>query len=130
MKKWFVNLLTVVCLLWTSITLAANAADQSYHSKQSVSPSTGIAVPATNITIINYSEESIYATVPGTSVYDILYAGRSDTIFNNAYYGDTRIVLQDWNRITFFDQYVCRRAIVSVDGRPGSYRIIVDRKYC
>jgi len=130
MKKWFINILALTSLIWTTVIFANKEIDNAYHIKKSTTVQNGISVPATNITILNYSEESIFVVVPGTSLYDLLYAGRSDTIFNNSYYGDTRIMLQDWNRITFFDQYVCRRAILTVDGRPGSYRIMLDKKYC
>jgi hypothetical protein len=114
-----------------AVSFAANAADvSSYYSTLHPKASKTLSVPPTNITVLNYSEEAIFAIVPGTPINDMLRAGKSDTISHDTYYGDTRLVLQDWNRYTMYDQYVCRRAIVTVDGRPGYYRISVDRKYC
>lgn len=89
-----------------------------------------LTVPETNITALNYSDESIYVVVPNSPINFEVFSGNSRTISRNGYYGSTQLVLQDWNRITFFNQYVCRRAIVTVDGRPGSYRVSVDGKYC
>lgn len=115
-----------------AVSFAANAADiGSYYSTlHPKASSKTLAVPATNITVLNYSEEAIFAIIPGTGINDMLTAGKSDTISNDTYYGDTRLVLQDWARYTFFDQYVCRRAIVTIEGRPGYYRYTVDRKFC
>lgn len=131
MKK----ILTFVALAMSTAVVSVASAETKnsnvYYS--TLHPSTSaqaFAVPATNITVINYSQETIYAIVPNSPINDQLFSGKSDTISNNSYYGDTHLVLQDWNRSTFFDQYVCRHAIVTVDGQPGGYHINVDRKYC
>lgn len=124
MKKIFACLAVV-------ISTAAAADNTGYFS--TLHPAAGIAamaVPATNITVVNYSDETIFALVPNSPIYDQLLSGKSDTISNNSLYSDTHLVLQDWNRNTFFEQNVCRRAIVTVDGRPGNYHINVDRKFC
>ena len=131
MKKTLVTLVTTASTLVASFAFAASG----YYSKLDAAPAalTGnakaLAVPATNITVLNYSEETIYVVVPG-AINDKVLSGRSDTISHDSLYNDTHLVLQDWNHNSFFDQNVCRRAIVTVDGRPGSYHINVDRKFC
>ncbi|VVC75236.1 hypothetical protein AQUSIP_05240 [Aquicella siphonis] len=132
MKKMLTTLAATASIVAVSFAFAAAKVDSGvYYSTQH--PKAGmkaLAVPATNITVTNYSDELIFAVVPGSPIDDRIGSGKSDTISNDSYYGDTHLVLLDWNRSVFFDQNVCRRAIVTVDGRPGSYHIDVNRKFC
>ena len=128
MKKILIALATTLSLAAATTTFAANTGTNDYYiSSGDQIASKAFVVPATNITVLNYSDEFIYLASP---VNYQIPSGNSRTISRNAYYDSTHIVLQDWNYTTFYDRFVCRRAIITVDGRPGYYRISVDGRYC
>src|SRR5580700_10777970 len=133
MKK-LVALSAFFALLLSSLAMAATDVASNYYSGQHPLNNTALKAknlyPATDITVSNSTTDIIYATVPGTPVYDMLYPNNNDHIYNDSYYGMTRVVLQDPYRYPFFDGYVCRYAIVSVYGYPGSYNVYVNSNYC
>jgi hypothetical protein len=131
MKKLLIGLTTLFSLAIGSMAFATAADNSGYYlNSNNTSITKTLTVPETNITALNYCDESIYVIVPNSPINYEVFSGNSRTISRNGYYGSTQLVLQDWNRITFFNQYVCRRAIVTVDGRPGAYRVLIDGKYC
>jgi hypothetical protein len=83
-------------------------------------------LPATNITVLNYSDTSIYVIIPGTSIDYEITSGNSRTISRLGYYGDTRLLIENWFHYNILDRYICNRSIVTVD----SSHITIDRKYC
>ncbi|MBX3709017.1 MAG: hypothetical protein KIT56_00035 [Gammaproteobacteria bacterium] len=134
MKKSLLGFVTVLIVLAASLALAANASNinAGYYSSagsKAMTAASVLALPPTNITVLNYSEERIFVAVPNVFEYEIP-TGNSRTIAHDSYYGDTSLILSDWNHNRFWESTVCRRAIVVVDGRPGNYHISVDRKFC
>lgn len=85
-------------------------------------------VPATNIAVLNYSTDVVYASVPGVGF--TLFSGNDTTFTHPTYSGYTPLTLQDPYHNTFYSQQVCRYAVVFIDGHPGSYRTTVDGRYC
>lgn len=136
MKKVLLSLLTTASLLATSLVSAATVDLSGYysalHPKATVA-SKALLLPPTNITVTNYSEDLIFVAVPG-AIDDAVPSGKSDTISHDSYSGSTHLVLQYINRYgvraTFFDQYVCQRAMLTVDGRDGFYHSDIDARYC
>lgn len=134
MKKIFTALF-LTSFLATAAFADANV-NSGYFSTQhpaakTASPAAAKAlVPPTDITITNASNSVIFASVPNSPVYDMIYSGTNDHIRHNSYFGDTHIVLSDPNHNVFFDSYVCRLAVMTVYGYPGAYRINVDKEYC
>src|SRR5579862_4166024 len=124
MKKILTTVAAVVSAFAVSMACAETPKNNGYFS--SMNPGAGsksLTVPATNITVINMTDGYIYVTVPGTTISDMVYTGKSDTISNDGLYRDTHLALLDFNHATFFDQFVCRRAIVTVDGYTGNFHI-------
>lgn len=129
MIKTTIRALTLVGLLTATAVFAdAKSTSNGYYNVPYTKSFAHTLVPATNISVLNYSDDTVYAIVPGLGV--TLFSGNATTFRLDNFYGETYMTLQDpWQR-PFFTQYVCRRAIVIVDGRPGAYRINVDRRYC
>jgi hypothetical protein len=90
--------------------------------------------PYTDITIINSSFSVMYATVPGTSIYDMIYPNNSDHIYNdnpNIYWTHIRLLDPSQNVYrSIFEGDVCRRAIITVSGGPGNYTTNVNSSAC
>lgn len=87
--------------------------------------------PATDITVVNASNNVIFAIVPNTPINDLLNPNsQPDHIRNNNGAFNTTLILQDPYRATFDQRVVCPRALVTVFGGPGAYRINVDEEYC
>lgn len=131
MKKISLFSLIFATLLFSSSIFAANTALKTYGS--TLHPAAGAALlhPPTDITIINATNDGIYAVVPGSPIYDYLNPGFNDHIYNsdpNNWY--TFLVLQDPYRNQFFSGTVCRLAIVTVYGYRGNYRINTDSDLC
>lgn len=133
MKMRSLSLLVATGLVSSTVAFAGQSVLSGYYSSQH--PQTTLAAkatlfPPTDITITNASNNTIYAAVPNSPIYDTIYAGNNDHIRHNTYYGDTFISLQDPNHNQFWSGSVCRLALVTVYGNPGSYRVNVDREYC
>jgi|GEM_PF-4990844 len=84
----------------------------------------------TNITVINASISPIYATIPGSDVYDRVNPQANLHIYNDYLYEDTFLVLKDTFSEAFYSGPVCNRAIMTVYGRPGYYSVHVDNEFC
>lgn len=129
------NKIALASLLAFSTTWAFAAADLSgYYS--SMHPKTGVALkkamlhPPTDITIVNASSNYIFAIVPN-AINDMINPGFNDHIYNNnPGVWTTYLVLQDPFHNDFFRDNVCREAVITVYGGPGSYRINVDNDLC
>lgn len=131
MKKMLSFVAAAISAATVTMAYADTPKNNDYYS--SMRPGAGSAslmVPITNITVINMSDRFIYVTVPNTTISDMVYTGKSDTISNDSTGYDTHLVLLDSYHATFFDQFVCRRAVVMVDGTSGNFHINVDRRYC
>lgn len=102
-------------------------ANKYYSAPYSKAVSTAM-VPATNIAVLNYSDNTVYASVPGLTL--TLFSGYANTFRHDTYFGDSYLTLQDPSGVVFYNQYVCHRAIVTIDGRPGYYRTTVDGHRC
>lgn len=135
MKKLLLALTMLFSLAIGTMTLAANVGDYYLNSNQS-GMTKALYLPDTNITVLNYSQESIYVVIPNSTINYEVPSGLSRTISRDGYRGLTWLMLQDWNRITFFptmehpEQRVCRRAIVTVSGVPGNYYLNIDNRFC
>lgn len=138
MKKLCLGLATLVGLISATIGFAASAVNKEsgYFSTQHplVSPTKAVKAtlfPPTDITVTNASSNAIYVVVPNTPIYDLLYSNsQPDHIRNNGGAFYTNIALLDPNRNTFWNYTVCPRALVTVYGYPGSYKVNVDNEYC
>lgn len=134
MKKFLAgSIIFIVAISSGFAEVATDNSDTAYYiSPKNNSAEKNFVMPATNITVINYSDVSIYILVPGID-YEV-DPGVSNTINRDAYYGETSLVLQslngDWMRVNLFSNQICRHAIVTVDGKSGSYHTTVDKKYC
>ncbi len=136
MKKMSALLLVAAGLTMSAATFAADANGyySAQHPKMNLTATAANFAPATAITIVNGSQDMIYAVVQDQYGKDLLtdsvYQEKHDHIRHDTNYGTTRLVLRDPNRNTFFDVNVCRRAVVSVFGRSGSFRYNIDEEYC
>ena len=130
MIKTSIRCLALLGLLTASAAYAdAKSTNKGYYTAPySKTALAAMVVPATNIAILNYSDDTVFAYVPGASI--TLFSGNANTFRHDTYWADTQLTLQDPIHNTFFNQYVCHRAIVTIDGRPGYYRTTVDRRYC
>jgi len=121
-----------LALLGALATTAAYADVKAPANKYSSAPYTktfnAALVPPTNIAILNFSSDTVYAVVPGFSIP--LLSGNANTITHPTYWDDSYLTLQDPYHTPFYNRYVCHRAIVTIGGTPGYYRIDVDSRYC
>lgn len=129
MKKIFLSLVMLFSIIIASTTFAADAKKNGYYVSNKTLSLKSSELPPTYIPIHNFSNNLINVTIPGQLDFYIR-AGDTRNITHDSYYGNTRVVLQDPYRIAFWDQYVCRRAIITVYGRPGSYNITADPAFC
>lgn len=134
MKKITYGLIAAAGILSASMTFALDQKSGYYstqHPQTVVNKTLKAMFPATDITVINATSNVIYVSVPGTSINDILYPNsQPDHIRNDRGAFITPIVLQDAYRTNFFSQSVCPRAVVTVFGNIGSYKVNVDEEYC
>ena len=135
MKKRALSLFAALGFLSTSFVFASqtNLDLKGYYSSQhpsTVVKATTTMFPPTDITVANSSSDGIYVVVPNTPIHDFVYAGNNDHIRHSSYYGDTHLILEDPYHHVFFDNYVCRLAVVNVLGQPGAYHLNVDSEYC
>lgn len=132
MKKINLSLLAVSSLLTASLSFAAVSDSNKYFSTlhpQVKNASIDLLHPPTDISIVNASSNYIYVVVP--PVNDRITPGFNDHIYGyDPTSWQTWITLQDPYRSTFFADYVCKLAIVTVYGAPGSYRINIDSDLC
>lgn len=133
MKTMRLSLIALAALTAVSLASAAPVNLADYYSTQhpaSSSKTKATLFPPTDITIINASVSPIYAIVPNSPIFDLIYPTANDHIRNNTYSGDTNLVLQDSYRVTIFNNTVCRAAVVTVYGQPGANNIVIDTEYC
>lgn len=132
MKKIALAALIVSSLLSSTFSFAnsiANNYASSLHPKANIAANLMLH-PPTDITIINASTNYIYAVIPNF-VNDLITPGNNDHLYGyQEGVWSTYIMLQDPNHNTFFSTNVCRLAIVTVYGGPGSYRITTDSDLC
>ena len=127
-KSMLKSLAILGALVAGSTFAGTNAIAGKYYTAPYTKAFNAALVPATNISVLNYSDDTIFAYVPGLTIP--LYSGNANTIRLDNFWGDTYLTLQDPRGVPFYTQYVCHRAMVIVDGRPGYYRTTVDRRYC
>lgn len=131
--------LAVAGLISSSVAFAATAnSSTGYYSNQH--PKTQGAMkadakaskhyPMTDITVWNLSYDYIYATVPGTIVYDQIMPNGTDHIYNDYPIAWTHLRILDPYQNPIFDGDVCKRAFVTITGGPGSYRTNVNSSGC
>ena len=133
MKTMRLSLIAVAALTAASIASSATLNLADYYSTQHPALSSkakSITFPPTDITVINASVSPIYAIVPNSPVYDLIYPTANDHIRNNNWYGDTALQLQDSYHGLIFNSNVCRLAVVTVYGQPGSNSVVIDTEYC
>lgn len=125
MKKILLGLATVLCI--TSTAIAAST-DKSVGTGYALVPYKGKAIsvaymPATNISVLNYSDNTIYISQP---LYKTINSGKAVTITHSSFYGDTYLVLENMYHQPIFSDYVCSHAIVTVD----EGRVRIEESYC
>lgn len=133
MKTMRLSFIALAAMAAASIASAASPNLADYYSAQHPALNSkvkAVTFPATDITVINASTSPIYAIVPNSPIYDLIYPTANDHIRNNTFYGDTNLVLQDTYQNTIFNRYVCRASVVTVYGQPGSNSIVIDTEYC
>ena len=134
MKNVCLTLAAVAGLVAATTVFADNAQLKQYYSSQkplaTADGSKANRFPPTDITITNSSVAAIHVVIPGTSIHDTLYPTANDHIRNNNGAFNTSIILEDPYHTIFWNNTVCPRALVTVYGQPGSYRINVDNEYC
>ncbi len=137
MKK-MLSILALAGLIAAPLTVfAADSAAGYYstkHPQAAGANASGTHHHITNIKVVNNSSSTIYATVPGTPVYDMLYPNETDHIYNDnpsIYWTHLRILnrYQD-NYNPIFDGDVCPRAVLNVSGGPGGYSVSLDSSDC
>lgn len=137
MKK-ILSMLALAGFISAPIVAFAAANTNGYYSTQHAKTTVGTKAaakaafyPYTDISIVNYSYNMIYATVPGTPVYDSIAPYGTDHIYNdNPSIYWTHLVLLDPNHRIFFEHDVCRRALVTVYGSNGSYTTNINSNAC
>lgn len=135
MKNFCLALFLLASVAMSSVFAAPSATPKmggyftSLHPK-SFADAKHVAHPPTDITVINSSSSMFYVTIPNTSIYDALYPGNNEHIYNvyGAYYTD--VVLRDPGHTVFFANVVCPLAIMTVTGYPGAYHVTVDSDLC
>ncbi|MBA3660583.1 MAG: hypothetical protein H0W64_02550 [Gammaproteobacteria bacterium] len=134
MRKIQLCATALMSLFTASVAFASSDMLSNYYSSQRPQATAAIKAslhPPTDITVINASTSHIYAVVPNSPINDLINPGFNDHIYNtNPNVWSTLLVLQDPYRGTFFNANVCRLAIVTVYGTPGSYRINTDTDLC
>ncbi|OGT56760.1 MAG: hypothetical protein A3F14_04380 [Gammaproteobacteria bacterium RIFCSPHIGHO2_12_FULL_43_28] len=134
MKKQSIGLTAIAALLAANVAFANNVDLNGYYSTQhpqTMSNSVKATMfPPTDITLINGSSDIIFAVVPGSPINDVIYPTKNDHIRHNTYAGLTRIMLKDPSNSVFFDNYLCRLAVMTVYGQPGNYQWNVDNELC
>jgi hypothetical protein len=121
--------------LIAALTISTNAlatASGYYSSLQPLSTHTSAKalVPATDITIVNASQNIIYGEVPN-ALYDTVTPGVNDHIRHPTFTGNTYINLHanDLSRTVFWSGYVCRYSIITVYGTAAA-NVGIDNEYC
>lgn len=135
MKKTLLILLTLTTMASTAFAAAPLSKLElgHYYSKQHPrTPGMNAAsmYPATDITVVNATVGVIYTVVPNSPIYDVNSPETNDHVRHDSLMGPTHIHLQDPYGNAFFDNYVCRLAVITTFGFPGSYRVNVDEEYC
>lgn len=134
MEKFKLSVVVIAGLLSSSIAFAGTNLSSFYssmHPKTDVATLKTMMHPPTDVTIVNASSSYIYAGVFGTTIHDFVKPGFNDHIYNydaNIWY--TPLLLEDPSGNYFFNQNVCRLAVVTVYGYPGNYRINTDSELC
>ena len=133
MKKQIFSL-ALAGLLISPMVFAQNVNMNDYYSTQhpqTTANSVKAALfPPTDITLINASSDIIFAIVPGSTINDVIYPTKNDHIRHNTYAGLTHIMMRDPYNGTFFDNYLCRLAVMTVYGQPGGYQWNIDNELC
>lgn len=99
-------------------------------SRNAIKATSNALFPVTDITIVNGTDDTIYAVVPDSPINDTLQPGTNDHIRHDSFAGRTHIWLQDIFHHTFFSADVCRLAVVSVRKEFAHYIVNVDEEYC
>lgn len=111
---------------------SAHAKPGDYYSTKHSQPKLNASAkgypfpPATDIAIYNGTNNIIFVMVPFSPINDVIYPHTADHIYHDTMYADTHIVLQDPQRFTFFDRFVCRHANIMVSGGQYNYHTTVD----
>lgn len=148
MRLFYGIMTMVILLLFTSEVLADAAMAKHYYTtkrlhklpaEKTTLPATVLSGlksyihPLTNITVINASVDTIYAVVTANNIYQLyqaVYPRGYLHIYEDDLFDPTYLVLKDPYSNDFFSGYVCRRAIITVFGQPGSYLVQNDRDFC
>lgn len=133
MEKFKLSVVALTSLLSTSIAFAGTTLSDFYTTMH---PKTNVALknmihPPVDVTVINASTSYIYVRVYGTVVHDYLRPGFNDHVYNyDSTMWSVPIMLEDPRGNVFYNENVCRLAIVTVYGNPGNYRINTDNDLC
>jgi len=134
MIKTTLKSLTLLAALAATTTFAdVKAPNNKYYSAPYTNTVDATLMPATNIAVLNFSNDTIDASVPGLEL--TLLSGNTNTFRNETYWGNTLLTLQNSYHIDpFFNRYVCHRAVVTIDStidnKPGHYVTTVSNRYC
>ncbi len=130
MKKIILLAFAMLSVLFTQISFAdANGYRAILIKGTSLATMRSAKLEPTDIPIINFTRNLIYATVPNAIGIQI---GAGDTgVIKYDRPAYLNIVLQDFNGYAFFNNNVCNYAIITVTETPnGGYNTNVNSSYC
>lgn len=130
MKNVVVKTALIAALAISTNALATVSGYYSTLHPQTTRALTSTLVPATDITIVNASQGTIYGEVPN-AIFDTVVPGINDHIRHPTFTGNTFINLRanDLNRSIFWSGYVCRYSIITVYGTAAA-NVGIDNEYC
>lgn len=131
MKKLSLAALSAISLFLVSHGYAEAPKSGYYFTKGAVPSlsSAATALPATNITIFNSTNNSIYGSVDNTPILGIS-AWEVGHVIHNTWPGFTHLTLFDAYRHPFFDGQVCHYAVINVMGGGTPVKWFIDTSYC
>jgi hypothetical protein len=101
----------------------------SQHPHAGLKAALANSYPATDITVVNATDNVITMAIPN-AFSDYVQVEANNHLRHQTLVAPTHLNLLDPYGNVFFDQYVCRLAVVTAYGQVGSYRINVDTEYC
>jgi len=132
MRTWFIQAFVLISMVASSVAFSATDLSSLQASKSPLNIKQGVqrfSLAPTDVIIMNFSRNLIFASIPGTSI---------DMPVNSGYYGylvsyDASLYftlnIEDDMHVAYWSKTVCPRAIVQVFG-PLSSDVFVETEHC